>query len=78
MTVVGPEAIAGKAGDNLLPGRVVDIVNMGAQLHHVIDCAEGRMMVVEPKRGPLPAGKGERISLLFRAEDCMVLPRAAG
>ena len=78
MTVVGPEAIAGKAGDNLLPGRVVDIVNMGAELHHVIDCAEGRMMVVEPKRGPLPAGKGERISLLFRAEDCVVLPRAAG
>jgi ABC-type Fe3+/spermidine/putrescine transport system ATPase subunit len=78
MTVVGPEAIADKAGDNLLPGQVVDIVNMGAELHHVIDCAEGRMIVVEPKRGPLPDAKGERVSLLFRAEDCIVLPRAPG
>jgi putative spermidine/putrescine transport system ATP-binding protein len=77
MTVVGPEAIADKAGDNLLPGQVVDIVNMGAELHHVIDCAEGRMMVVEPKRGPVPEGKGERVSLLFRAEDCIILPRTA-
>ena len=48
---------------------------MGAELHHIIDCAEGRMMVVEPNRGPLPAGKGDPVSLLFRAEDCVVLPQ---
>jgi len=76
IAVAGPEATADNAGDNLLRGQVVDIVNMGAQLHHVVDCVEGRMMVVEPNRGPLPAGKGERVSLLFRAEDCVVLPRA--
>jgi len=78
MAVAGPGAAAGRAGDNLLPGRVVDIVNMGAALHQVIDCAEGRMMVVEPNRGAAQARKGECVSLLFRAEDCVVLPRVAG
>jgi hypothetical protein len=47
----------------------------GGGLKH---CAEGVVMVVEPNHAPLPVGKGERVSLQFRAEDCVVLPRAAG
>ena len=76
--VIGPDAVAGRPGDNLLPGRVVDVVNMGAEIHSIIDCAEGRLMAVEPNRAGLRAGKGDRVCLLFRAEDCVVLPRRDG
>ena len=39
LTVTGPDARAERTGDNLLPGRVVEIVNMGAVIHTIIETA---------------------------------------
>jgi putative spermidine/putrescine transport system ATP-binding protein/putrescine transport system ATP-binding protein len=78
MAVTGPEARADKAGDNLLPGQVVDVVNMGAELQYIVEGAEGRVMVVEPNREGPRVRKGERVCLLFHAEDCLVMPQDAG
>jgi ABC-type Fe3+/spermidine/putrescine transport system ATPase subunit len=77
MAIMGPEARADKSGDNLLPGQVADVLNMGAELHYIVDGAEGRLMVVEPNRDGPRVRKGERVCLLFRAEDCVVLPQDA-
>jgi ABC-type Fe3+/spermidine/putrescine transport system ATPase subunit len=74
VAVMGPEAKADKSGDNLLPGQVVDIINLGAEIHYIIDGAEGRLMVVEPNRDGPRVRKGDRVSLLFRAKDCVILP----
>jgi putative spermidine/putrescine transport system ATP-binding protein/putrescine transport system ATP-binding protein len=76
MTVTG--AGADKSGDNLLPGQVVDVVNMGAELHYIIDAADGRLMVVEPNREGARVRKGDNVSVQFRAQDCVVLPQNAG
>ena len=78
MTVAGPEAKVQRPGDNLLQGQVVDVVNMGAEIHCIVDSAEGRLMVVEPNREGPRVRKGDRVSLLFRAEDCAVLPPGDG
>jgi ABC-type Fe3+/spermidine/putrescine transport system ATPase subunit len=72
--MTGPEA-AGGPGENRLPGQVVDVVNMGAELHYIVDGADGHFIVVEPNRAGPRVRRGERIHLLFRAEDCVVLPR---
>jgi putative spermidine/putrescine transport system ATP-binding protein/putrescine transport system ATP-binding protein len=73
--VAGPEAPAAESGSNRLPGRIVDVVNMGAEFHYIIDSAEGRMIVVEPNRAGARTRIGDRVSLCFRAEDCVVLPK---
>jgi putative spermidine/putrescine transport system ATP-binding protein/putrescine transport system ATP-binding protein len=71
-------AAAGKSGDNVLSGQVVDVVNMGAELHYIIDAADGRLMVVEPNREGARVRKGDNVSVQFRAQDCVVLPHNAG
>jgi len=73
IAVTGAEAGAGKPGENLLAGQVVDVVNMGAELHYIINAADGRMMVVEPNRAGAQVRKGDSVNLQFRAEDCVVL-----
>jgi ABC-type Fe3+/spermidine/putrescine transport system ATPase subunit len=73
MNVTGPEAKAISPGDNLLPGEVVDVVNMGAEIHYVVEGPEGRLMAVESNREGPRVRKGDRVGLLFRAEDCVVL-----
>jgi ABC-type Fe3+/spermidine/putrescine transport system ATPase subunit len=78
ITVMRPEVMAGKSSDNLLPGQVVDVVNLGAELHYIIDGAEGRIMVVEPNRDGPRVRKGDHVCLLFRAEDCLILPQDDG
>ena len=78
IAVAGAEATAGKSGDNLLPGRVVDVVNMGAELHYIINGADGRVMVVEPNREGPRVHKGDGVNLQFRAEDCVVLQQDIG
>jgi putative spermidine/putrescine transport system ATP-binding protein/putrescine transport system ATP-binding protein len=74
MAVGGPEARSDRAGDNVLPGEVVDVVNMGAQIHTIVEGAEGRILTIEPNREGPRAKKGARVSILFRAEDGVVLP----
>jgi len=78
IAVIGSEVTAGKSGDNLLPGQVVDVVNLGAELHYIINGADGRIMVVEPNRDGPRVRKGDHVCLLFRAEDCLVLPQDDG
>ena len=63
-------------GANQLPGNVVDMINMGAELHYSVDCATGLLMVVESNRGGMRFGRGDKVSIGFRAEDCVVLPTA--
>lgn len=77
ITVAGPDDAA-EPGENLLPGRVADIVNMGAALHYIVDSPEGRMIAVEANRGRPRVHVGDKVSLLFRAEDCVVLPKETG
>ena len=64
------------SGANQLPGTVADMVNMGPELHYSVDCAAGPLMVVEPNRGGKQFGKGDKVCVEFRAEDCVVLPAA--
>jgi ABC-type Fe3+/spermidine/putrescine transport system ATPase subunit len=77
IAAMGSEAAAGKSGENRLPGEVVDVVNLGAQIHYIVDGPEGRIIVVEPNRAGPVVRKGDRISLSFRANDCVVLPQEA-
>jgi len=62
---------------NQLQGQVVDMINMGAELHYGVDCAAGSLMVIEPNRGGTRFGKGDKVYIGFGAEDCVVLPGAA-
>jgi ABC-type Fe3+/spermidine/putrescine transport system ATPase subunit len=78
MTVTGPDAKADRPGDNLLSGQVVDVVNMGAEIHYIVEGAEGRVMAVEPNRSGPSVRKGDRVCLIFRAEDGVVLPQDGG
>jgi len=75
--VAGADASA-EPDENLLHGQVTDIVNMGAALHYIVDGPEGRMMAVEVNRGGPRVHLGDKVSLRFRAEDCVVLPKVTG
>jgi ABC-type Fe3+/spermidine/putrescine transport system ATPase subunit len=75
ITVTGAESGSAASSDNRLSGKVVDIVNMGSEFHYIIESAEGRIMAVEPNRAGARVQKGEPVNVLFRAEDCVVLPR---
>jgi ABC-type Fe3+/spermidine/putrescine transport system ATPase subunit len=63
-----------RPGDNILPGEIVDVVDMGAAVHYVVDGTQGRILVVEPDREVPRLRKGQQICISFRAEDCMILP----
>jgi len=73
ITIGGPETAATESGHNQLPGRVVDIVNMGAELHYFVDSDDGRFIVVEPNRGGPRVHRGNLVCLNFRADDCVAL-----
>ena len=75
---VDPKARAEKPGDNVLLGEVIEIINLGAEIHYVVDGAEGRLLVIEPNRHGPRVRKGERVGLLFNADDCVVLPSPEG
>jgi ABC-type Fe3+/spermidine/putrescine transport system ATPase subunit len=69
-----PQIKSAKPGENLLNGEIIGIVNMGAEFHYISETIEGRIIVVEPNREGARVKKGDKISLLFRAEDCILLP----
>ena len=73
VTVTGPGTQARDAGDNLLGCKVVDVVNMGAEIHYIVESPEGRLIVVEPNREGPRVRRGDPVDLRFRAEDCVVL-----
>jgi len=72
----GPDASAGDPSDNLVPGKVVDVVNMGAELHYVVEGNDGRIVVVEPNRAGPRVRNGDQVWLRIRADDCVALPRS--
>ena len=74
ITVQHPPIRSAKPGENILEGEVIGIVNMGAEFHYISDTVEGRIIVVEPNRKGARVKKGDKISLLFHAEDCVLLP----
>jgi len=76
ITVAGAGTKKSGSGANQLPGTVADMINMGPELHYSVDCAAGPLMVVEPNRGGKRFGKGDKVCVGFRAEDCVVLPAA--
>jgi len=78
VTVTGPGTQAGGAGDNLLRCKVVDVVNMGAEIHYIVESPEGRLIVVEPNREGPRVRRGDPVNLRFRAEDCVVLSGERG
>ena len=69
-----PQTKTAKPGENLLNGEIIGIVNMGAEFHYISETIEGRIIVVEPNREGARVKKGDKISLLFRPEDCVLLP----
>ena len=72
--VAHPQIKNTKPGENVLNGEVIGIVNMGAEFHYITDTVEGRITAVEPNRNGARVKKGDKVSLQFRAEDCVVLP----
>ena len=74
IAVQHPPIKSAKPGENLLNGEVIGIVNMGAEFHYISETIEGRIIVVEPNREGARVKNGDKISLLFRAEDCVLLP----
>ena len=74
IAVQHPQIKSAKPDENLLNGEVIGIVNMGAEFHYISETIEGRIIVVEPNREGARVKKGDKISLLFRAEDCVLLP----
>jgi ABC-type Fe3+/spermidine/putrescine transport system ATPase subunit len=75
---VAPADASARPGESLLPGQVADVVNMGAVLHYIVDGPEGRIIAVEANRGGPRVHVGDKVSLRFRAADCVVLPKEAG
>lgn len=77
ITVAGAGMEQAGSAANQLPGTVVDMVNMGPEIHYNVECATGPLMVVEPNRGGERFGRGDKVCIGFRAEDCVVLPAAS-
>jgi putative spermidine/putrescine transport system ATP-binding protein len=74
IAVKHPQIKSAKLGENVLNGEVIGIINMGAEFHYISETVEGRITVVEPNREGPRIKNGDKISLLFRAEDCVLLP----
>jgi putative spermidine/putrescine transport system ATP-binding protein/putrescine transport system ATP-binding protein len=78
ITVQHPPFKTTKASENVLNGEVISVVNMGAEFHYISDTIEGRIIVVEPNRAGARVKKGDKIALLFHADDCVLLPADSG
>jgi ABC-type Fe3+/spermidine/putrescine transport system ATPase subunit len=74
IAVAKPQIKSAKPGENVLTGEIIGIVNMGAEFHYISETVEGRIMVVEPNRDGPRVKKGDRVSLRFHADDCILLP----
>ena len=72
LSVSGP----GAPDSNLLAGKVVEAVNMGAEFHYVVEAADGRITVVEPNRSGVRVRVGDPIRLSFRPQDCILIGEA--
>ena len=63
-------------GRNVLQGAIVDVSYLGAELQVLVELASGQRMVVSQANRNQPCGRRrEAVSLAFRPQDCIVLPR---
>ena len=65
-------------GENVLPGTVLDVSHLGADLNFRIRLASGDLLtaIAHNRRQESPS-EGQAVTARFRAEDCIVLPREA-
>ena len=77
LIVATAEAKKSGSNANQLSGEIVDMVNMGPELHYNVNSAVGSLMVIEPNRGGTRFAKGDKVTIGFGAEDCVVLPGRA-
>lgn len=71
------ESTEGDRGDrNVLRGAIVDISYLGAEFQILVELSNGQRMVVSQANRNQPGGRRrDAVSLTFRPEDCIVLPR---
>lgn len=63
--------------DNQLYGVVNDIIQLGADMYFIVELPNGQIVTtVEKYKGQCRLERGHSVSLTFRAEDCIVLPRS--
>lgn len=63
---------------NRLPGIVKDVTQLGADLYVTVELANGKILTtVEKFKGQGRPDRGHAVVAAFRAEDCIVLPRAS-
>ncbi len=73
-----PQIGSCKPDENLLNGEITGVVNMGAEIHYVSETADGRIIAIESNRMGPRVKKGDKVSLVIRAEDCVLLPPDGG
>ena len=61
-------------GSTRLTGTLQDIAHLGSDVHLLVKVAERPVVVVEQYHGQPLEHAGEEIELLFRPEDCIVVP----
>ena len=62
-------------GGNLLPGTVLDVAHLGADIHVVIEVAGKRLVTAtEQYSGQALGQTGENVVLNFMPQDCIVVP----
>ncbi len=62
------------AGQTVLKGEVQDIAHLGSDVHLVVNVSGRPVVVIEQYHGQMLEHEGEDIELLFRPEDCIVVP----
>jgi putative spermidine/putrescine transport system ATP-binding protein/putrescine transport system ATP-binding protein len=61
-------------GQTLVKGQVRDIAHLGSDVHIVVDVSGRALVVIEQYHGQTLKHAGEDIELVFRPEDCIVVP----
>ena len=60
---------------NAIPGKLLDVAWLGAQVHLFVKVAGGhRIALVEKSVGQTNRHGGERVHLCFAPADCIVVP----
>ena len=73
---IGESAEGEREGRNVLRGAIVDVSYLGAELQILVELTNGQRMVISQANRNQPGGRRkDAVSLTFRAEDCIVLPR---
>ena len=73
---IGASTEGDRGGGNVLQGAIVDVSYLGAEFQVVVELSSGQRMVVsQTNRNQSCGRRRDAVSLVFRPEDCIVLPR---